>query len=229
MNIFKRLFKFFQAKANAMVNNLEDPEDLIEQKLEDLRAELSKNLESLSKIKALAIRTKNESDLYSSKAKGYEIQAIAVLKKAQRDELDADEADRLAKEALIKKETLSAKIKATVAECERLDYKVELLKGTVGVIKSNILDWENELKLLKVEQNINEQMAHRDTLSIKSRLEFLNEKTAQSQHLNAQPDDITDAPINLDDDIDFTMDTTTSKVNEALKKLKEQLDIKNSN
>ena len=237
MNIFKRLFKIFQAKANAMVDNLEDPVNDIEQKLEDLRDELSKNVEYLRKVKALAIRAKNDKDNFITKAKTYEEKAISFLKQAKDSKMDANEAERLAKEVLIKKETLLAKIKATEIEQDRLDYKVELLKGAVGIITSNIAEWEDELKMIKedlkitqAEQNINEQMGHLDPASIDRRIKFLKEKTAQYQQLETtQVNDIPDDYINLDNDIDFTLDDTVSKANEELKTLKEELGIKNNN
>jgi len=237
MNIFKRLFKIFQAKANAMVDNLEDPVNDIEQKLEDLRDELSKNVEYLRKVKALAIRAKNDKDNFITKAKAYEEKAISFLKQAKDNKMDANEAERLAKEVLIKKETLFAKIKATGIQQDRLDYKVELLKGAVGIITSNIAEWEDELKMIKedlkitqAEQNINEQMGHLDPASIDRRIKFLKEKTAQYQQLETtQVNDIPDDYINLDDDIDFTLDDTVSKANEELKNLKEELGIKNNN
>lgn len=236
MNIFKRLFKILQIKVNAIINNQEDLTDVIEQKLEHMREDLSKNLEYLRKVKALAISAKNDNDEYIFKAKEYENKAIDILKKMQLNEIDSSEGNRLAKEALIKKEELLAKIKATKAEQDRLDYKVEILKGTVGVIKSNILDWEKELntliteiKINNAEQNIKNQMSNQDAISIDNRLAFLKEKTAQYQYPKEQSNDIPDKDINFDDDIDFTLDDTMSKVNEELKKLKEQLNIKNSN
>ena len=86
-----------------------------------------------------------------------------------------------------------------------------------------------EIKIIEAEQNINKQMTHLDAQSIDSRLKFLKEKTQQFEYLKEQPDDVPDDYINLDDDIDFTLDDTVSKANEELKKLKEQLGIKNSN
>tara|TARA_Y100000815_G_scaffold229480_1_gene218851 strand:+ start:6359 stop:7018 length:660 start_codon:yes stop_codon:yes gene_type:complete len=219
-----------------MIDNQDKPVDIIEQKLEYMRADLSNNIEYLRKVKALAIRAKNDSDNYVAEAEENENEAISILKKVQLNQIDIYEGNRLAKDALIKKEALLAKAKVTTAERNKLDYKVELLKGTVAVITSNISDYEKELdalkaeiKIIEAEQNINKQMTHLDAQSIDSRLKFLKEKTQQFEYLKEQPDDVPDDYINLDDDIDFTLDDTVSKANEELKKLKEQLGIKNSN
>ncbi|WP_431108435.1 PspA/IM30 family protein [Winogradskyella poriferorum] len=232
MNIFRKLFNFFQAKANTMIDNQYELEDAIEEQLNRLKEELSYTTEHLNKVKALAIRVKNDNDEYAAKAKKSENEAVAILKKVQLNQIDIYEGDRLAREALIKKEALLAKVKATAAERDKLDYKVELLKGNVAMIQSNISDWEKELdalkaeiKLIEAEQNINKQMTHLNAQSIDDRLKFLKEKTQEFQDLKEQPDDY----INLDDAVDFTLDDTVSKANEDLKKLKEELGIKNSN
>ncbi|WP_417876908.1 PspA/IM30 family protein [Winogradskyella sediminis] len=232
MNIFRKLFNFFQAKVNTMIDNQYELEDAIKEQLNHLKEELSHATEHLNKVKALAIRVKNDNDEYAAKAKKSENEAVAILKKVQLNQIDVYEGDRLAREALIKKEALLAKMKATTAERDKLDYKVELLKGNVAVIESNISDWEKELdtlkaeiKIIEAEQNINKQMIHLDAQSIYNRLKFLKEKTQEFQDIKAQPDNY----INLDDAIDFTLDDSVSKANEELKKLKEQLGIKNSN
>jgi len=232
MNIFRKLFIFFQAKANTMIDNQYELEDAIEEQLNRLKEELSYTTEHLNKVKALAIRVKNDNDEYASKAKKSENEAVAILKKVQLNQIDLYEGDRLAREALIKKEALLAKVKATAAERDKLDYKVELLKGNVAMIQSSISDWEKELdtlkaeiKLIEAEQNINKQMTHLNAQSIDDRLKFLKEKKQEFQDLKEQPDDY----IYLDNDIDFTLDDTVSKANEDLKKLKEELGIKNSN
>ena len=182
-----------------MIDNQDKPVDIIEQKLEYMRADLSNNIEYLRKVKALAIRAKNDSDNYVAEAEENENEAISILKKVQLNQIDIYEGNRLAKDALIKKEALLAKAKVTTAERNKLDYKVELLKGTVAVITSNISDYEKELdalkaeiKIIEAEQNINKQMTHLDAQSIDSRLKFLKEKTQQFEYLKEQPDDVPD-------------------------------------
>ena len=116
MNIFRKLFNFFQAKANTMIDNQYELEDAIEEQLNRLKEELSYTTEHLNKVKALAIRVKNDNDEYATKAKKSEDEAVAILKKVQLNQIDVYEGDRLAREALIKKEALLAKAKATAAD-----------------------------------------------------------------------------------------------------------------
>lgn len=103
MNIFKRLFKIGEAEANSALDKMEDPIKLTEQGIRDLKLDLDKNLEALARVKALAIRAKNDQEEFLDKKEDYHQKAVLILKKGQRGEMDAAEADRLAKEALVKR------------------------------------------------------------------------------------------------------------------------------
>lgn len=60
MNIFKRLFKIGSAEANSLVDKLEDPIKMTEQGIRDLKEDMSKALQAMAEVKALAIRAKND-------------------------------------------------------------------------------------------------------------------------------------------------------------------------
>lgn len=69
MNIFKRLFKIGEAEANSALDKMEDPIKLTEQGIRDLKLDLDKNLEALARVKALAIRAKNDQEEFLDKKK----------------------------------------------------------------------------------------------------------------------------------------------------------------
>ena len=106
MNVFKRIFKVGTAEAHSLVDKLEDPIKMTEQGIRDLKKDLDDSLKALAEVKSMAIRSRNDMQTNNAKAKDYEQKAMMLLKKAQSGELDASEADRLATEALAKKEEL---------------------------------------------------------------------------------------------------------------------------
>lgn len=87
MNIFKRLFKIGEAEANSALDKMEDPIKLTEQGIRDLKLDLDKNLEALARVKALAIRAKNDQEEFLDKKEDYHQKAVLILKKrtARRD------------------------------------------------------------------------------------------------------------------------------------------------
>ncbi|NJO92288.1 MAG: PspA/IM30 family protein, partial [Chloroflexia bacterium] len=96
MGIFKRIFKIGEAEAHSLVDKLENPIKMTEQAIRDLKVDLENSIKALAEVKALAIRSKNETEMHRNNAKEYENKAIALLQKAQAGQIEAGEADRLA-------------------------------------------------------------------------------------------------------------------------------------
>ncbi|GAK98407.1 phage shock protein A [Nonlabens ulvanivorans] len=233
MNIFKRIFKIGEAQANKAVDNLEDPITMTEQGIRDMKADLNKSVEAMAQVKALAIRSKNERDEHESKAKDYESKAMLILKKAHSGDMSVEEADRLAKEALAKKEEAQQHANRAAADTEKFDKNVSQLKDTIETIKGNITNWENELKTLKARvkvsdatKNVNKQMAELDSAGTVSMLERMKEKVAQDEALAEAYGDLAKTTKSVDDEINAAADMTESKLDDDLAKLKEQLGIK---
>ncbi|GAK74546.1 phage shock protein A [Nonlabens ulvanivorans] len=233
MNIFKRIFKIGEAQANKAVDNLEDPITMTEQGIRDMKADLNKSVEAMAQVKALAIRSKNERDEHESKAKDYESKAMLILKKAHSGDMAVEEADRLAKEALAKKEEAQQHANRAAADTEKFEKNVSQLKDTIETIKGNITNWENELKTLKARvkvsdatKNVNKQMAELDSAGTVSMLERMKEKVAQDEALAEAYGDLAKTTKSVDDEIDAAADMTESKLDDDLAKLKEQLGIK---
>ncbi|MDX1753239.1 phage shock protein A (PspA) family protein [Salinimicrobium sediminis] len=235
MNVFKRLFKIGQAETNSAIDNMEDPIKMTEQGIRDMKQDLDKSLEALAQVKALAIRAKNDQDEYQNKAEEYQNKAIIILKKGHSKEIDATEADRLAKEALVQKEAAEQQVLKSKEESDKFDNNVAQLQKTIQTIKGNIGKWENELKTLKARvkvsnatKSLNKQMAEIDSTGTVSMLERMKEKVAREEALAEAYGDIANAKKSIDDEIDKAADTSTAKANDDLAKLKEKLGLNDS-
>jgi len=230
MNIFKRLFSIGKAEAHSAIDKMEDPIKLTEQGIRDMKKDLDKSLEALAQVKAMAIRATNDKEQYALKAEDYQNKAMLILKKAQKGELKAEDADRLAKEALIKKEESQKNATRTTAEAEKFNTSVAQLEKNVNSIKSNISKWENELKTLKARvkvsnatKNLNKQMAEIDSSSTVSLLERMKEKVEQDEALAEAYGDIANDSKSIDDELNAAIDTTEVSAESDLEKLKKQL------
>jgi phage shock protein A len=230
MNIFKRLFSIGKAEAHSAIDKMEDPIKLTEQGIRDMKKDLDKSLEALAQVKAMAIRATNDQEQFSLKAEDYQNKAMLILKKAQKGELNAENADRLAKEALIKKEESQKNATRTLAESKKFNTSVAQLEKNVNSIKSNISKWENELKTLKARvkvsnatKNLNKQMAEIDGSSTVSLLERMKEKVEQDEALAEAYGDIANDSKSIDDELNAIIDTTEVSAESDLDKLKKQL------
>ncbi|WP_440880490.1 PspA/IM30 family protein [Tenacibaculum sp. C7A-26P2] len=236
MNIFKRLFRIGQAEAHSAINKMEDPIKMTEQGIRDLKDDLEKSIESLAQIKALAIRSRNELENYKLKAEDYQQKAMLILQKAKKGEIEASEADRLAKQALVKKEENIQEVNRTKLESDKLDASVTKLEKSVQEIKNNIQKWENELKTLKARvkvskatKNLNQQMAELDSSSTVSMLEQMKDKVAQEEALADAYGDLANSTKTIDDELNDAVVETNNNAEDDLAKLKKQLGLNDKN
>ena len=157
---------------------------------------------------------------------------MLLLKKAQAGDIDASEADRLASEALVRKEEnekLAAQARKNQAYFEGNSNK---LSDNIDDLKKNISKYENELKSLKArakvseaQKEINKDLAGIDSSSTVSMLERMKEKVAQEEALAESYGDIANESRSLDDEIEDALDSSEAeiKAKDALDALKAKL------
>ncbi len=190
MNFFSRLFKVFEANAHSAVDQLEDPVKLAEQGIRDLRKDLDSNIKALAEVKAIAIGIRKDLETKKAQAQDYENKAMLLLKKSQSGELSADEADRLASEALARKEALVSDSARLSNDLAHQDTLVQNMEGQIRQLKSQIGHWENEAKMLKARskvagatQKLNKQLARIDSDGTIAMLERMKEKVSTEEAL----------------------------------------------
>jgi phage shock protein A len=231
MGVFNRLFKVGQAEAHSAIDKLENPIKMTEQGIRDLKKDLDSSLKALAEVKAMAIRAKNEVQTNKSKAADYENKAVLLLKKAQNGELSAEDADRLAGEALAKKEEFTNAMNQSKTEMDRFDKNVSQLDVKVKKLRSDISSYENELKTLKARvkvseatAKVNKQMAQIDSTSTVSMLERMKDKVAQQEALAEAYGEVAGESKSLDDEIDNALGGTSDvKAADDLAALKAKL------
>lgn len=212
MSVFKRLFKVGQAEAHSAVDKMENPIKMTEQGIRDLKKDLDGSLKALAEVKAMAIRAKNDVQSNKSKASDYENKAVQLLKKAQNGEIEAGDADRLAGEALAKKEEFSKAMNQSKTEMDRFDGNVAQLDVKVKKLRSDISAFENELRTLKARvkvseatAKVNKQMAGIDSSSTVNMLERMKDKVAQQEALAEAYGDVAGESKSLDDEINSAL------------------------
>ncbi len=232
MNVFRRIFKIGEAEAHSAIDKLEDPIKMTEQGIRDLKKDLDNSLKALAEVKAMGIRSKNDVQNYTNKAKDYESKAMLILKKAQNGDLDPAEADRLASEALVKKEEASQSAAQAKAEQERFEKNVAQLDANVKKIRSNISKYENELRTLKARvrvsettKKLNKQMSQIDSTGTVSMLERMKEKVEQEEALAEAYGDIANESRSLDEELDSVIGegAAEAKASDDLAALKAKL------
>ncbi|MFY7671679.1 PspA/IM30 family protein [Tenacibaculum sp. MEBiC06402] len=232
MNLFKRLFKIGQAEANAALDSMEDPIKMTEQGIRDLKIDLEKSLESLAQVKALAIRAKNDVEEYTSKSNDYQQKAMLILTKVKNGELEMEEADKLAKQALVRKEETNQQLENAKSESENFDQSVAKLESSVQEIKNSLKKWENELRTLKARhkvakatKNLNKEMAEIDSSSTVSMLERMKSKIEQEEALADAYGDMAKENKTLEQKLEELTNTTEQSADDDLAALKKEMGL----
>jgi phage shock protein A len=231
MGIFGRLFKVGEAEAHALVDKLEDPIKMTEQGIRDMKKDLDKSLQALAEVKALAIRSRRDASENKEKATNYEQKAMLLLKKAENGDITPEEADRLATEALTRKEECVNNAARAQKEVESFDANIDKLQGNINKLKSQISHYENELKTLKARDRvskattkINKSMAGVDSSGTIARLERMKEKVDQQEAMAEAYGDIADEGKSVDEEIDDVLnDGGSAKAASALEELKKKM------
>lgn len=232
MNIFRRLFNVSKAEAHSAIDKMEDPIKMTEQGIRDMKKDLSQALEGLAQVKAMLIRSQNEKTQFETKAKDYQNKAMLILQKTKKGDLSAEDGDRLAKEALIKKEENQEQAIRSTAEVENFSKSVSQLEGNVKSLRTNISKWDNELKTLKARvkvsnatKNLNKQMASIDSSSTVNMLEKMKEKVTEEEALAEAYGDIANESKSVDEEIDKALDNKQVSADNDLDALKKQMGL----
>ncbi len=233
MSIFKRIFKIGQSHAHDAIDKMEDPIKMTEQGIRDLKQDLQKAMTSLAEVKGIAIRTRKDADNNKKLAADYERKAMLLLQKMQSGELDSQDAERLATEALSKKEESAKEAVRLSQEAEHHGTMAGTLQANVNKLKSTISTYENDLITLKARartaastKKINQQIAKVDSNGTISMLEKMKAKVEEDESLAIAYGEMANADKSVDDEINLALESGQSAVPSAsLLELKKKMGL----
>jgi phage shock protein A len=233
MSIFSRIFKVGQSEAHALVSKLEDPIKLTEQGIRDLKRDLQGAMGSLAEVKGVAIRLNKEADDAKRQASEYERKAMLLLQRFQDGQMDQAQAERLATEALTKKESAGERAARLVKEAAQQQQMATQLQDRVNKLKSTVSTYENELVTLRARartaestRKINQQLAKVDSSSTIAMLERMKQKVEEDEALAQAYGEVADVDTSIDTEINRALASgQTSQANDKLLELKAKMGI----
>jgi phage shock protein A len=163
----------------------------------------------LAEIKSMAIRARKDVSTYQQQARDYEQKAMNLLQRSEQGQLDQAEAERLATEALNRKEQAEQQLAQAKKEKEKYEQSASKMDANVRSLRSQITKYENELKTLRARQRVssateklNKQMAQIDSSSTVSMLERMREKVEKQESMAESYGEIANESKSVDDEID---------------------------
>ena len=232
-SVFQRLFKFGQSEAHAALDKFEDPIKMTEQGIRDLKRDLQASMGSLAEVKAIAIRLRRDADDNKNMAAEYERKAMLLLQKMQSGALDQAEAERLAGEALRRKEECLEKATRSQQDWQTQDGMASQLQGKIEKLKATVSKYENDLITLKARaktaastKKINQQLSKIDSSGTITMLEKMRTKVEEDESLAQAYGSLADADQTVEDEIDNALNAKAAPTtSNALAELKAKMGI----
>ncbi|UZQ82044.1 PspA/IM30 family protein [Thermoanaerobacter sp. RKWS2] len=137
MGLADKIKSIFKAKANSILNELEDPEEALELSLEELREQLNKINKSL--IEVTTVKKRLESNLSDIRDK-------IRLAQEQADLSIASNREDLAQAALSKKMDLTEQEERISKELKQLEEKIKMIAANKEKLERHIYDLQNKKK-----------------------------------------------------------------------------------
>jgi phage shock protein A len=230
-SIFQRIFKLTQSEAHASMDKFEDPIKMSEQGVRDLKTSLQASMVSLAQVKSLAIRLQKETDDHKKRAADYERKAMLLLKRMQGGDMDGAEAERLATEALAKKEealqrytTVSGEQQAQQRMADQLQTKVEELKRQISKFENEVVTLRARARTASSMRKINQQLAGADASGTVAMLEKMKNKVQEEESLAEAYGQLSDVGGTIDEDIDKALALpSTAATSDSLAELKKKM------
>ena len=236
--LLERLFKVIQATLHSIVSKFEDPIKLAEQGIRDLKTDFDNSLKGLAEVKAIAISTQRELEEKKQIAQDYENKAMALLKNAQAGSLDPAEADRLASEALVKKQEALQAAAQLKGSLEKYNMMIKQFENKIAQLKEQIKKWEGQLRTLKARhtvavssKKINQQLVSMSSDSTAGLLEEMKNKISEEESLAEAYGSMQSIETDIDKEINAALGSSYSPdIQASLSELKSKmLEDKTSN
>ena len=216
-SLIKRFFKFVQAGAHSLLSKFEDPVKLAEQGIRDLKHDYDENMRGLAEVKAIAITTKRNIEDRKQIALDYEKKAMLLLQNAQKGVITQEEADRLATEALTKKNEAIQEATKFATDLQNYEKMASAMENKIVGLKKQITSWESEITTLKARhkvaistKKINQQLCALSSESTTAMLSDMKTKIQEEEALATAYDQMIYLESDIDKEINKAIGTAAS-------------------
>lgn len=230
MSIFQRLFNVGKAEVHSAIDKFEDPIKMTEQGIRDLKQDLNGAMTSLAEVKGQAIRLRKQAEDNKKASADWERKAMILIQKAQNGDMDPGEADRLATEALNRKDEAERRLAQFEQDAQAQENMANQLQSQVDKLKSTIATHENELISLRARaktaaatKKINKQLAKVDSSGTIAMLERMKERVEEDESLSQAYGEMAGEAKSLDEEIDSALSTASSGSDQRLAALKAKM------
>ncbi|WP_434565225.1 PspA/IM30 family protein [Thermoanaerobacterium thermosaccharolyticum] len=192
MSLVKRISNIFKAKANDIVEKMEDPEDTLNYSLVEMRENLSKIKKSMLDVATLKKKLENELSDINIKISEYEKNAELALERGREDLAKASIQNK--NDLIEKKTNLESQIKSIEEQLKNIEKSKEQMEDNLIKLQSKKEELITMKKVSDAQVMIKETLTGivNDTTDLGERIrnaeEKIKEKYAKSQAIDYMVD-----------------------------------------
>ncbi len=179
MGIFKRMSNMLKAKANSTLDNMENPIEMLDQKIRDMEEQLTRANQGSAQVLANAKQLEKKLADAEALSADYDSKVRLALSKGN---------DELAKKALAKKVENDKKIESLKASYQNASNQAEAVKANVLALKDEIEKTKNyrdeaaaRYANAQASKTVNEVLADVNTKSNSIQLDSIERKIAREE------------------------------------------------
>ncbi len=228
---FQRIFSLGSAEAHSIIDKLEDPVKMTEQGIRELKKQLESALQGFAEVKAISIKAQRDMEKCKQGTNDWERKAMALLQQGQAGKIEIGQAEKLASEALARKEESAKQFVIAKRAFDSQNQNVNTLQKNIDTLKSKIQQYDNELVTLRARaktasatSKINKQLSNVDSNGTVAMLERMKQKVEDEENLAEAYGDMAKVNTSIEDEINQVLldspdpeQSTQTKELEALK------------
>jgi phage shock protein A len=227
MGLFQRIFKIGEAKANKAVDSLENPVEMTQQAIRDLKKKLQSGLEAEAQLKAMVIGMRTDAQKSHNEATVWEERANALLDKAEKGEIPQADGDRLAAEALTKQKALidlsdrkNAQADSQEQSLNGVDDKIKELRNLIKETEEHLTELTARAKTAEASKAINKELTSIGLDNTKALIQRMELKVSADENLAAAYGSLEEHNTDTETEIKKILSTSTPSSSDALQALK---------
>ena len=221
----KRLTLIFKSKANVLADKLENPVEIADQVLRELKSKLQEGIEGEAQIKAIVLGLRADEQTNRTKADEWETKANSLIDRSEQPGADTTNLTRLAEQAALEHANALTMAETYAKNAGTQEAKLKKLDGSIKELRDTIAKAETDVKMLKSEQKIadasltiNKTMSSVDTDGLMSTMNRMKEKVSQTSFTADAYAEVSDSTMSTSHEIDKVLGTNSGS--DALAALK---------
>lgn len=178
-----RITMIFKAKANNMLDAIENKIEILEQTVRDLEGQYSKSVEGLAQVKSVEIKYRQDSVKCAEMADEYRKKALKIKSRMESGEFTEVQAKADIVTMLTNEESKRNESTVALGNAEKqllvvnnLEVKIKEMRKMIVDTKGNIVNLKANTEAAKINKDVNKQLSGANLEGVSAQIDTIKQK-----------------------------------------------------